>query len=63
MTAAIHIYCDPELKRLAGMAADHADLPLSEWIARVLAKHIGRPELGRIPRKSIGRPRKVIAAP
>lgn len=57
MTADIRVYCDPRLKDLAGRASDKAGLPLSEYIVRVLANHLGRPKLGKIPRKSIGRPR------
>jgi hypothetical protein len=52
--------CDPELKRLCWQAADAAALPLSEWIARVLAKEIGRPDLAVVPRKKLGRPRKEL---
>lgn len=62
MTVQIHIHCDPELKRLAGIEADKSGLPLSEYIARTLAYHLGRPDLARIPRKRMGRPRKPIPA-
>lgn len=62
LTADIRVYCDPELKRLAGEAADAAKLPLSEFVAKVVAEALGRPDLARIPRKSLGRPRNEIAA-
>ncbi len=58
MAAEIKVYCDPRLKDEAGKAADVAGLPLSEWAARVMAEAIGRTDLAKIPRKSIGRPRK-----
>lgn len=58
LTTEISVYCDPELKRLAGERADEAQLPLSEYIVRVLAKELKRPDLAKIPRKPMGRPRK-----
>lgn len=57
MTADIRVYCDPRLKDLAGKAADKAGLPLSEFIVQLIAKGLRKPELAKIPRKSIGRPR------
>lgn len=62
MLADIRIYCRPELKELAGKAADSANVALSEWAAKVLAKELSRPDLGSIPRKRAGRPRKTISA-
>lgn len=50
----------PELKEALGLRADEEGLPLNEWMAAVLAEHIGRPELAKIPRKSMGRPRKAV---
>lgn len=61
MTADIRVYCDPKFKNLAGKAADKAGLPLSEYMVKVVAEVLGRPDLAKIPRKSIGRPRKVSA--
>lgn len=62
LTAEIKMYVDPELKRVAGEAAEKAGLPLSEWIAKVIARKLGKPSLGKIPRKAFGRPRKPIAS-
>jgi len=59
MVADIRVYCDPALKALAGKQADAAGLPLSEYVAKVLAERLNRPELAKIPRKPTGRPRKV----
>lgn len=47
-----------ELKELLAEAADKDELPMNEWIVRLLAKHFCRPELAAIPRKRMGRPRK-----
>ena len=58
LTESIGVRVDPKLKDLAGEAADKAGVPLSEWVARAIAKELGKPELGEIPRHSIGRPRK-----
>jgi len=58
MTPAIYtLRISPALKDALGDEADRAGLPLNEYLAQVLAEHLGRPELGIIPRKSIGRPR------
>ena len=46
----------PELKKILHRAADAENLPMNEFVARVLAKHFNRPELGTIPRKKMGRP-------
>ena len=50
-----------ELKDEIGRAADEAGLPMNEYIARVLAEHLGQPSLAAIPRKPSGRPRKSVA--
>ena len=60
LTADIRVYCDPELKRIAGEAADAAGLPLSEYVVQALAEHLARPDLAKVPRVSMGRPRKPI---
>ncbi len=51
------VYCKWQLKDLIGKKADKANLPLSEYVAKVMAKHVGRPDLAVIPRKKMGRPR------
>jgi predicted HicB family RNase H-like nuclease len=59
-------YCNlkllPELHSLIGRAADQAGLPMNEWVVQVLARHLKRPELGVVPRKIMGRPRRELAA-
>ena len=52
----INIKLSEELVR----AIDEAAGPLArnEYMANVLAEHLGRPELAEIPRKRMGRPRK-----
>jgi hypothetical protein len=62
MTAVVHIYCQKELKRIASKTADKEQLPLSELFAKAMALYLNRPDLGTIPRKPLGRPRKEIAA-
>lgn len=62
MVADIRVYADPRLKDLAGEAADREGLPLSEFVVKVLAERLGRPELALVPRKRPGRPRKRAAA-
>jgi hypothetical protein len=50
-----------ELKNLIGEAADRENISMNEYVARLIAKQFKRPELGNIPRKRPGRPRKVPA--
>lgn len=52
-----------ELKEAIGAAADAAGMAMNEWIAELVAKHFGRPELAEIPRKPFGRPRKTHEEP
>lgn len=49
----------PELKRAIGRKADELGLAMNELVARVLADYLHKPELAAIPRKRLGRPRKV----
>lgn len=60
LSAVITVICDPELKDLAWRAADAAGLPLSEFCAQMIAKAMDRPDLSKVPRKPMGRPRKVV---
>ena len=60
LTVEIRVYCDPLLKSISGKAADEAGIPLSEFVAQALAEKVKRVDLGKVPRKSLGRPRKEI---
>lgn len=51
----------PELKKQIGIAADAEGIPMNEWVARVTAEALGRPDLAKVPRKQYGRPRKEIS--
>lgn len=57
LTVDIRVYASEELKELAWDEAEKIGLPLSEYIVRVLADHLSRPDLRVIPRKAMGRPR------
>jgi hypothetical protein len=57
LTVDIRVYASEELKELAWDAAEKEGVPLSEYIVRVLASHLARPDLRIVPRKNIGRPR------
>ncbi len=52
----LNVPIDPQLKALVFQAADECGLTMNEWVARVLARALKRPELARIPRKRLGRP-------
>jgi hypothetical protein len=58
LTIPMMVYTPPEVKRLAGLAADKADIPLSEWVVRAMCDALRRPELAVIPRKKPGAPRR-----
>lgn len=51
----------PDLIKAADREADRANLNRNEYWAKVMAEHLEKPELGRIPRKKLGRPRKLAA--
>lgn len=50
---------DPELKRLIGEEADRLDIEggMGELAVQILAQHFKRPDLAKVPRKKMGRPR------
>jgi hypothetical protein len=48
---------DVRLYRILSDLATAANVPLNEYCAGLLAQAVGKPELGQIRRKSIGRPR------
>lgn len=50
---------DPELKKLIDRKADELGVHggMGELTVRILAEHFGRPDLARVPRKKMGRPR------
>lgn len=59
--AEIKLICEQELKDILGDAADEAELPLSEYVVRELARIVKRIDLAKVPRKKMGRPRKVAS--
>lgn len=56
--ARIEFRLSEELKEEIGRAADAADMAMNEFMAKVLAEQLGRPDLAAIPRGRLGRPRK-----
>ena len=52
----------PDLIKAADRAADALNLNRNEFWARVMADHLDKPDLSRIPRKKLGRPRKLQPA-
>lgn len=57
LTAPLYALVSPELKELVDQAAFDAGLATNEYVAKVLAEHLERPDLIKIPRKPLGRPR------
>jgi len=51
-----------ELKEIVGKESDKTGETLNDVVTRVLAEHIGRPDLAEVPRAKPGRPRKKISA-
>ena len=58
MTVPLTIRVSEALKDYADSEAQRRGLPTNEFLAEIIARNLGRPELGKIPRKSFGRPRK-----
>jgi hypothetical protein len=42
-------------------SVDNNNMPVSECVAKLLATALGRPDLGDVPRKPMGRPRVRLA--
>lgn len=47
-------YCDARLRDIVVAMAEREDIPLSEMIARLVAKAVDRPDLAKVPRKRLG---------
>lgn len=64
MTEALLVYFPPELKAMLGEEADRLGVAMSELVVRFCASHLApdRPELAIVPRKRMGRPRKLLTA-
>lgn len=53
------VACDPRLKDLASEEAYRLGIPLSEMMVLALVSYLNAPpELAKVPRASLGRPRK-----
>jgi hypothetical protein len=50
LTEAIRVYAPVELKELAFVAAESTGVPLTEWVVRLIARELDRPDLAIIPR-------------
>jgi len=62
MVANLKVKASVEFRDAVGELADRAGISMNEWIVRTIAQNIGRPELATIPRKRMGRPRKLALA-
>lgn len=56
--AHLNVYCGWPLAELIQEKADAAELSISEYVAKAMAKFLRQPDLGKIPRKKRGRPNK-----
>ena len=52
-----HVRCHPDLRSLVENEVVYPET-LNDVIVRILAAHFNRPDLGRVPRKRMGRPPK-----
>jgi hypothetical protein len=59
LSQSIYIRCHPELRALVeqNAAANYPDT-MNDVIVRILAAHFKRPDLGKTPKKRMGRPPK-----
>lgn len=51
-----------ELKEIVGRFADEEGLSVNQFVARVLARQVKRPDLAKVPRRRPGRPSKKVSA-
>lgn len=60
MSDKLLVRLDPELKELIGREADRLEIEggMGELVVQILAEKFCRPDLAKIPRKQMGRPRK-----
>ena len=60
MSDKLLVRLQPELKELLGQEAESKEVPggMGELAAKILADYFNRPDLARVPRKRMGRPRK-----
>ena len=63
LTAALNVMVAPELKDLVDQTAFDQGMPTNEFVAKILAEKLKRPDLAKIPRKPFGRPRSRVAQP
>lgn len=61
LTVILSAPISPELLDAVHRAAIAAEVPTNEWVAKVLAEKLGNASLAAIPRKPMGRPRKMLA--
>jgi hypothetical protein len=61
MAEEIHVKMPSELRRIIEGVADDEGKNMGEVAVRLIAQALGRPELGYVPRKRMGRPRKEVA--
>ena len=59
MTDKLLVRLSPELKQLIGEEADRLGIDggMGELAVKILSQHFRRPDLAKIPRKKMGRPR------
>ena len=57
LTSSLTVTIAPELKNLVDQNAYDQGVPTNEYVAKILADKLKRPDLAKIPRKPMGRPR------
>lgn len=62
LTTRLNMPIGPELKNLIDEAAMIDGTYTNEWVAKVLAERLNRPDLAKIPRHRRGRPRLELIA-
>lgn len=58
----LHVEIPASLKDLVGAAADEENVTLNEFVTKLIAEKLERPELAHLRRPKPGRPRKPAAA-
>jgi hypothetical protein len=61
MADSVTVKMSLEMRQIVNSMADEAGVPVGEMCLRLMARALKRPELGVVPRKQMGRPRKELA--
>lgn len=59
----VQVKLNPELYGVLASLADESQIPMGEYLVRLVAEKARRPDLAFVPRKRMGRPREKAKVP